>query len=309
MPTATIDATIAHLASSTFGVVTADRLRAAGISRSCVARRVADGRLVVMAPGIYLVGGAPRSWEARATCALARSRGASALSHGTAAERLCVWDSRRGDGTIHVTGSPGARLGCIGDTVYHRTAWFPPNHLLDVGGLATTTCTRTVCDLGTVFTAHQVTAVLREAQFLRLLDLSAIEHELARRGRQAGVAVVRRAIELHRAGSAGTRSRTEDHLLTAVLLGPLPEPCVNVRGIAGTHGVEPDLTWVRLRLIVEIDGSPHDAPHVAEGDRGRDELLRANGWHVIRFTADDVWKRRAQVVREIVALVQAGPID
>ena len=58
------------------------------------------------------------------------------------------------------------------------------------------------------------------------------------------------------------------------------------------------------QLAVEIDGAFHftDAEHYRR-DRRKDFLLQKNGYLVLRFLAEDVTRRLAQVIDEITAAV------
>lgn len=108
---------------------------------------------------------------------------------------------------------------------------------------------------------------------------------------------MRRAIELFEGGSAGTKNGGEDHLLEGILKAGLPEPQVNVRGITGVAGIEPDFAWAHARLVVELDGQgSHSLPQAAEQDRLRDERLREAGWRVERFSGLHVFHDRPDVV-------------
>lgn len=296
-----IEARLARIARRRAGVCTADEAYAVGIGRSSLQRRAKDGRLVAQHRGVYAIGGTPLSAEARHAVALLRAGRGAIFSHDTAAERTKLWNPERGDGLLHVLGCPGPSIGRDGDVVFHCTNSLPAAHITLVDGAHMTTPTRTICDLGATRTPHQIAAVMREANFRRVLDLAAVGDLLTARHGRNGSARVRRAVDLYRAGSAGTRSRTEDFLLERLLSAPLPEPSVNVRGITGLRGIEPDLAWIERRLVVELDGSPHTAPGVREGDAQRDAVLRDAGWQVLRFTAGDVWTRRAAVIRCIVA--------
>ncbi len=68
---------------------------------------------------------------------------------------------------------------------------------------------------------------------------------------------------------------------------------------------ECDFVWHRERVVVEVDGwRTHKTKHAFQTDRRRDQLLRLEGWQVVRFTWDDVTDRPehvAQVVRAMLA--------
>jgi very-short-patch-repair endonuclease len=56
-------------------------------------------------------------------------------------------------------------------------------------------------------------------------------------------------------------------------------------------GYEPDFLWRDRRLIVEADGfGPHSTKTAFEHDRRRDTDLFLAGFHVTRFTHDQVTK-------------------
>lgn len=183
--------------------------------------------------------------------------------------------------------------------VWHRAADLEPDHIEFVDGIPTTTLARTCVDLGRRLTAHQLAHIMWEAAYRRTLDLDAIRELLLTNIRCPGSAVVRRAIELHLAGCAGTRSVTEDLLLGALIRFGIIEPVVNTAGITGVGDLEPDFCWPRHRLIVEVDGSGHTRPGAAAKDAQRDELLASAGWRVIRFTAEEIWRDVAAVVADI----------
>jgi len=58
-----------------------------------------------------------------------------------------------------------------------------------------------------------------------------------------------------------------------------------------------DFYCPEIRLVIEVDGSVHDEPEVAERDAGRQQHLESLGLRVIRFT-------NAQVIRELDAVIE-----
>ncbi|MGN9765979.1 endonuclease domain-containing protein [Micromonospora sp. SD12] len=55
-----------------------------------------------------------------------------------------------------------------------------------------------------------------------------------------------------------------------------------------------DLAWPTLRVAVEYDGDHHRERAHFRQDVARLDALRAAGWIVLRFTADDVLRHRAR---------------
>jgi very-short-patch-repair endonuclease len=70
----------------------------------------------------------------------------------------------------------------------------------------------------------------------------------------------------------------------------LPEPDANTSLDAPDHpGLEVDFYWPAQRLVVETDGwDTHKTRAAFKSDRRKDAALTSVGFHVMRFTYDDV---------------------
>ena len=53
------------------------------------------------------------------------------------------------------------------------------------------------------------------------------------------------------------------------------------------------------KLIIELDGSIHDLPEVAENDKNREEEIRDLGLNIIRFTNNQVIEKTPIVLNEL----------
>lgn len=146
-------------------------------------------------------------------------------------------------------------------------------------GIPVTTVARMLVDLGAVLTPHQLAGVINEAAFRRRFSLEATLQAMERARGHRGIGVLKRAIELFLAGSAGTKSALED----AFLALPLPEPLVNTEHL----GYEVDFRWPEASVVVEVDGN-HTRPKDHRNDRARDEVLRAAGYTVVWFTGPEL---------------------
>jgi very-short-patch-repair endonuclease len=88
-----------------------------------------------------------------------------------------------------------------------------------------------------------------------------------------------------RARSLRQQETKSESLLWALLRGSQ----LNGLKFRRQHPIGPyfaDFACVGQRLVIEIDGSYHDA--VCEADVNRETYLHARGWRVIRFSAEDV---------------------
>ena len=185
--------------------------------------------------------------------------------------------SRWSDDGPHVL-VPRRHWPIAGITIHHCVR-LDPRDVTVVRGIPVTTTARMFLDLSGSLTPHQVCWVINEAAFRRLFNRGATLQALERAGSHPGRGTLRRALELYAAGSAGTKSRYEDLFLTLVE----PEPLVNMT----LCGYEVDFHWPDRMLVVEVDGN-HSRPKDVRADDGRDVLLAAAGYTVVRLRGAQV---------------------
>ncbi|GAB7051014.1 endonuclease domain-containing protein [Catenuloplanes indicus] len=63
--------------------------------------------------------------------------------------------------------------------------------------------------------------------------------------------------------------------------------------------VRVDLAGPDLRIAIEYEGDHHRDPATFRNDLLRACRLEQSGWLVLRFTADDVYRRPAETVRAV----------
>jgi len=67
-----------------------------------------------------------------------------------------------------------------------------------------------------------------------------------------------------------------------------------------------DFACLSEKLVIELDGQSHDGRH--EYDAEREEVLKRNGWRVLRFWNVDVMKNLDDVVSEIIRFLTDNPL-
>jgi very-short-patch-repair endonuclease len=249
------DAVIALVAARQHGVVSLTQLRDAGIHRSGVQRRLHAGRLHRIYRGVYAVGHAGLSSEARWLAAVLACGPGAALSHRSAAE---LWGMLEiSPGPVHVTvPEPGGRKQRE-DIRVHRSPSLLKAVTTRRKAIAVTTPARTLSDLRSTISPGLLRRARRQAEFLGL------------------------PIGEHARNSDGTRSDLEGRFLRLCRRHRLPEPEVNIR--IGPYTV--DFLWREQRLVVEIDAYvSHRGEQAFEDDRQRDNDLMGRGFEVRRFT-------------------------
>jgi len=161
-------------------------VRALGMSEGQVRRRLASGALERPQPDVYLV----PMWRDRfsALAALLARCPLAVASHRSAA---WLWGLLDGDeAPLEVTVPQSTRLRWAG---VHRSNDLPATDVTDIEGLATTTITRTLVDVGVVCPYEVVAAAVERALIQRLTtvaEMQALVGPTTGRGRQ-GAAVLR----------------------------------------------------------------------------------------------------------------------
>jgi Transcriptional regulator, AbiEi antitoxin/Protein of unknown function (DUF559) len=271
------DALIAEIARRQYGLITIWQLTAIGLTSGAVTYRVRTGRLHRIHRGVYAVGHARLSQDARWMAAVLWAGEGSGLSHLTAAVHMNAW-RRRLDGIDVI--SPRRRHPVPGI----RTHWarnLDPHDLTIHRGIPVTTMARTLVDLTDVLTEHQLANVIHEAAFRNRFSEPATRAAMARAPGRRGLRELERALEAHASGSAGTKSDLEDQFL-AQLPADLPAPLVNAGVQTPTKQLEVDLVWPDLKLCIEVDGPGHARPRTQREDAERERLLNQTGFEVVR---------------------------
>jgi hypothetical protein len=106
----------------------------------------------------------------------------------------------------------------------------------------------------------------------------------------------------------GVDSPRESELRLCLVLAGLPEPACNplIGGPRLPVG-RADLVYLELRVVLEYEGDQHRTD-VRQWNRDieRQEQLSAEGWIVVRTTAERMSRPRSVVARVLQALRQAG---
>ena len=65
-----------------------------------------------------------------------------------------------------------------------------------------------------------------------------------------------------------------------------------------------DFACVAQRMVIEVDGATHSTDAELARDARRDAWMAENGWRVLRFTNEDIYKRFADVLETIAARLE-----
>jgi very-short-patch-repair endonuclease len=286
----------ADLARRQAGVIGRGQLIALGWGERRVARALSIGTLTQSVTGVFLVRGAPFTYEAELWTAIVSTGGV--LGFATAA---ALWEMDERPPLIHVIVGTDRRVARRA-TLRRHHVFTPRSAITEIAGMPVTTQGWTLIDhLGR----------LPFSQGMRLADRGLqrgwiTRQDMDRRlrdypGRQ-GNAMIRRLFEASADGAAAESERLLHRLLRAA---GLRRWRANYRVVSGGRIVAVvDIAFVAARVAIELDGfAYHSDVDRFRRDRKRQNALVALGWTVLRYTWDDLKNRPDEIVAEIVEIL------
>lgn len=285
---------IMRLASGQHGVASVAQLDELGIGRHQRRLLVGLGVLVVEAPRVLAVAGAPESVERSQRAGLLCLGPDAVLSHEAAA-RLHGFDRARPD-VVEFT-VPRRERHSRSPFQVHSTLVLPPIDVVAVHGYPSTSATRTVIDL----------ARLRIGRF----RLEAAIDSAVRSGASSPVLLHERLTALRGKGRWGVRlldhllvdsgghTMLERRFLTLMRRAGLPRPSTQL--IHRRHGrayARVDFCFEDVGIVVEVSGRKgHSSPSERACDAQRRNELQDAGRLVYEYTWEDVTRRQDHVIR------------
>ena len=289
------DAALAALAGRQHGVVSGAQLRALGLTKYAVRRRVERQRLLRLYDGVFAVGHTALTADSRRLAAVLSCGPGALLSHRAAAQLHGLLPSSP---HFEVTVPRGRKS--RGGIVVHRSRSIAEADRVLVRGIPITSVARTLVDLADVLDERRLATAVHEAEVQRVFDLRAVERTLARLPGRKGRHRLNRVLVAYQPEPRFTRSRAERRLLELCERHGLPKPATNV----WIGDQEVDAYWADAKLVVEVDGrAAHHTRKAFQEDRARDRHLATLGIQVVRLTWVDL-DADAELAGELAAVVQ-----
>ncbi|MGH9185307.1 MAG: hypothetical protein ACRD0U_05780 [Acidimicrobiales bacterium] len=267
-------------ARSQHGVLAHGQALRAGLTQEEIEGKTGRGEWLHPVRGVYIMAGAPVTWRQEAMVALLAGGPKAVVSHLTAAAVLDFW--QHPPRVPHIIVPPGSSPRSPVATV-HRSALGPSDRLM-VGGIATTSATRTLIDAAAVLNRRELEDLVDDV-FCRQLSCtvavgSAVER-LGRRGRR-GLLLLEEVIDVWTPGIQ-PGSPAEMRLLRRLAdwgYSP-PERQVDVVSADGRFIGRADLGWVSERVGFEYDSDRRHNPRYWVRDEARDAGYEAAGWRIL----------------------------
>lgn len=297
------DEVLSDLARRQHSIFIGSQAVARGVTRKMLRGRVVAGRLSLVGPDTYLIGGATMTWEAKVLSLVLSAGDGAVVSHRSAAAIWGIEGFARG--TPELTVPRGRRFRRTGAIVHESTDLDRCGTRIR-SGLVVTDPARTLLDLARRLSDRGLDRAIESARRLRLTTWSELVATLAKHARpgRPGIRRLRRAIASGAHRSEVTDSDFELLVLSLLVEHGLPMPVLHheVRTADGSFLAEVDLAYPDLRIAIELDGGDHLRRDVFERDRPRQNRLVLEGWIVLRFT----WESFRRQPEEIVAAVLAA---
>jgi hypothetical protein len=292
---------LAKLAEGQYGLVTLDQLHQLRVSRRTVDRLLATGQLVRVAPRVFLVHGAPFTWQRKVLAECLSAGREAVVSHRSAAALygLDGFDSLR---VVHLTlplhRQPRQRRGVR----VHRSPDYELIRRTVRQRVPVTDPARLLLDLyatePNVDVARRGLFSARKKNLVSWTELSDCLDAHARPGRR-GITSLRADVELYsRIGCPETNF--EDRIRELLVSAGLPEPHLQYWVTAGGRRYRLDAAYPDARVGIEgRSKQDHFTDEAFESDPVRDADLGTEGWLIIHVTWAQLQGNPGGVVRRV----------
>jgi hypothetical protein len=291
---------ILDLAAQQGGYITRDQLVAQGMSTSAIDRRVNEGLVEKVIPGIYRLIPSSNHVDLLRGAVLALPN--AVVSHQSAAHLLRFPRLPALTPTVVVPSYTTHRFPEV--TVRRCDDLIAPDTVV-VDGLVLTNVPRTLWDLGGLLRFREFDAIGESLIIAGLMNLDQFDDmttRLARRGKP-GSRAARRFLET-RAGSDRNATVLERKGRAVLIAAGLPEPEPQYPLPWAPHRRFDD-AYPHLKIAIEWDSRAwHTQRAAMESDRRRDREAATHGWIVLRYTWDDVTRNPHRIVEEVSALLR-----
>jgi hypothetical protein len=298
-----------ELASRHWAAISRRQALGCGLTRKQIDDRVTLKRWRIAVRGVYVMAGAPETWEQHVMVACLAGPDGTAASHLTAAALLGLGNPPP---VPHVT-VPKSASGRFGNAlVHHHRTPLDPRDLRLVGPLPCTAPARTLVDCAELLSYDALCELLDTALCRELADPAAVRAALGRatqaQGRK-GMGLIERALEVWESGPR-PGSPAEMRLLRLLVRWgfPTPERQIEVRDGRGRLLGRVDLGWRDLKVGFEYDGAEFHGPRRSEHDARRQQAIEELGWRLERVRKADVRPPARALRSRVDALFQGRKV-
>ncbi|HEU4894679.1 MAG TPA: hypothetical protein VFT85_02485, partial [Acidimicrobiia bacterium] len=276
------------------------QLVAYGLSPSIIDRRVNEGVLTPVVPGVYVVFPARDDTDLLRGAVLALPD--AVVSHHSAAHLLDFPRLPERKPTVVV---PSHTTHRFPDVTVRRCNDLVPGDVTEVDGLPVTSVTRTLFDLSRLLRFREFDAIGESLIISGMMELGNFDdmtERLARRGK-GGSRFARLFLEI-RSGHESKATVLERKGREVLAGGGLPKPEAQ-HPIPWAPTRRFDDAYPDARLAIEWDSRAwHQQRAAMTADRRRDREAAAHGWVVVRLTWDEITETPHESVSSVGSLLR-----
>lgn len=281
----TPDRSLERLARRQHGLISTTQALDSGLSSRQIARRRERGQWRRIRRGVYVVAGAPASYDQSVLAAILAVAAPAWASHRTAAKLwgLPVRDPEAIDIVVGA-GTQVRQRGVRG----HRSARLPSPDLARVRSIPVTSPARTLVDLSYGLDERQFGRLVDRAERDGLCTIDAVARCVGRldEGPGRSLAVVRRAMALRVPGYGPGDSDLEQDALAALAEAGLPLPERHWSVVLDGHRYVIDLAYPDQAIAIELLGfRDHGHRSALDDDSERTRRMILHGWTMLPFTS------------------------
>ena len=271
-----------------YGVISREQAFAVGITHGGLQFRVDSKRWEAVLPDVFRLTGVPTFWRQRLQAALLWAGPLALVSHRSAA---ALWGLGGSFPSIVEMTLPYKTVVPTKELIVHFSRRLGNEDRGLVAGLAVTTVTRTLADLGAVVPRWKVQDALDDAlreSKTTVWELYATIDRVRGRGRR-GVGVLRSLLNDPLQGTVPPGSPLERRLVSVLAGAGIPEPVrqypvYDEEGLIGRL----DFAWPHVKVGLEADGyDPHSSRRSFHHDRQRHNRVTRTGWRLLHATWED----------------------
>lgn len=263
-----------------YGVVARQQALAAGMSPSQISRILQRSEWESIHSGVYRHSAVSPSWEGELLAATMATGGVASHRCAAALWRLDGFSEPPIELTIPNTawrGYPDLRI--------HRSTQWDRRHEIAKRGIPTTGIERTLLDCAGVLGFERTERLAESAIRMKLttwIDLIEVLRIHSRQGRN-GCLTLRNLLDLRLCDRTVPLSEFSRLVTNLLVDAGLPKPKLEYRIVDtdGSHVLQTDLAWPRLKKAWELDGLQwHFGREDVERDRRKRNQAKALGWNI-----------------------------
>ncbi len=284
-----VDEAVRKLAARQYDCFSRRQVLDAGGSDNLISRRLAAGRWIIRAPGVYGLGSRHPTWRMELWVTHLHVGLGSVISHTSAAALYSLLGFPEGplELTVPHPSNRSAHGVCV-----HETRDLPAGHVWNRSGLPVTSLPRTFVDLAPATRRPRLFAALEEAVITNKVALSKVEACLLRlyKPGRRGIFKLGSVIDDLKPGEPVPGSVMEARFLRMLEAAgePLPLRQHPHPGRLPTPGTV-DFLYRAACLICEVDGRRwHTRRQDLQRDHARDMAAKRAGYDTIRVLYEDL---------------------